>query len=86
MAIYIDEKTKFGQVVLSRLKELKKTQVWLADKVGLTKAYISQMCSDKNKRPSFEAVIKIAATLEIDPMVLAAAVLEDNKTRSDLIE
>ncbi len=81
MAIYIDEKTKFGQLVLLRLKELGKTQVWLSEQTGLTRAYISQMCSDINKRPSFKALIKIAFVLGINPEELALAIIQDDKEK-----
>ncbi len=81
MAIYIDEKTKFGQLVLLRLKEIGKTQVWLSEQTGLTRVYISQMCSDINKHPSFKAIIKIAFALDINPEKLAYAIIQDEKER-----
>ncbi|MBQ2746021.1 MAG: helix-turn-helix transcriptional regulator [Lachnospiraceae bacterium] len=83
MAIYIEEKTKFGQVVLGRLKELGRTQVWLSKETGLTKVYISQMCSDITKRPSFDAIFRISTALDIEPSSLTTAVLEDQKNKRE---
>ncbi|NFI53459.1 helix-turn-helix transcriptional regulator [Clostridium botulinum] len=52
--------------IKDRRKELKMTQKQLADKVGVTSAYIQQLEKNIKQNPSFEVFYKIVDALEMD--------------------
>jgi transcriptional regulator with XRE-family HTH domain len=63
MAIQLNAKT-FGGRVLEILKERDDTQLWLADKSGLTQAAISQIISG-HRLPSISSACAIAQALNV---------------------
>ncbi|WP_299558673.1 helix-turn-helix transcriptional regulator [uncultured Sulfitobacter sp.] len=55
--------------IRTALKERGKTQAWLADEVGVSRGYMSELLSQK-KSPSHELLLKLASALNVSPAKL----------------
>ncbi len=58
-------KPPLGTLIANQLKELNKTQKWLAHETGLTISYISLLIIGKKNNPSVKALKKIADALGV---------------------
>lgn len=72
--------TKFGQTIRRARQRLNASQQDVADAVGSSKAWISEMETGTKKTPSVEIVVGIARYLNLDPIRLLRLVREDFAT------
>ena len=72
----IRNKTPLGIVIATALKNQNKTQRWLAEKTGISFAYI-WMITVGNSVPSIKFLEKISNVLQIDINDLISAILKD---------
>lgn len=64
--------SKVGIIIVSRLRQMGKTQKWLATVLGFTPASINSLIKGRYN-PSKSTLIALAAALEIAPEILIAA-------------
>ena len=60
------------------LKEKKLTQKWLADKLGTSKAYVNELCTNKNN-PSLKRLNEIAEIIGVPTYTLIGDYESTNK-------
>ncbi|PVD51084.1 transcriptional regulator [Terrimonas sp.] len=58
------QKKRFNRIKIV-LIEKEKTNIWLAEKIGVSKAAVSKWCTNDNQ-PMVETLFKIAEVLEVD--------------------
>jgi putative transcriptional regulator len=58
------QKKRYNRIKIV-LIEKEKTNIWLAQKIGLTPAAVSRWCTN-DSQPSIESLFKIARLLEVD--------------------
>jgi transcriptional regulator with XRE-family HTH domain len=75
--IFIEEKSEVGKVILNRLKELDRTQSWLARKTGVTAMHINKICNGDYSNPGVMFFIKASDVLEIPIPQLMDAIKKD---------
>nr|WP_306043470.1 MULTISPECIES: LexA family transcriptional regulator [unclassified Mameliella] len=66
------DKARMGPIILKQLKTLRMTQTALAEKVGISAGYLSELISGK-KQPSMSTLSAIAEALEISTAELHGA-------------
>ncbi|HMR56890.1 MAG TPA: helix-turn-helix transcriptional regulator [Cyclobacteriaceae bacterium] len=59
-----DKKKRFNRIKIV-LIEHEKTNIWLSEQVGVSKAAVSKWCTNDNQ-PTVETLFKIAEVLEVD--------------------
>jgi DNA-binding XRE family transcriptional regulator len=52
-------KKGFSNVIGAKLKEMGKTQSWLAEKAGVAQSTINDLVKQKRTNPGFQTVVKI---------------------------
>lgn len=77
MPIFIEKKSEVGKVILNRLKELDRTQSWLARKTGVTAMHINKICNGDYSNPGVMFFIKVSDVLEIPISQLTDAIKKD---------
>lgn len=66
-----------GTIIAMRLKELNKTQRWLADNAKISQVYLCNILSGR-ATPTLKSLRKLAQSLDMDVKDLANALLSDN--------
>ena len=64
MAIFIDDKTEFGKIILLKLRDLNKSQKWLSERTGYSYIHIHSIISGK-MNPSRKCLHEISKALNI---------------------
>ena len=67
--------SEVGSIIVVRLRQMGKTQRWLADVLGSTPASINGLIKGRYK-PSKRTLLVLAAVLEIDPKTLITVCTE----------
>lgn len=67
--------SEVGGIIVMRLRQMGKTQRWLADVLGSTPASINGLIKGRYK-PSKRTLFALAAVLEIDPETLLTVFTE----------
>ncbi len=71
----LDKKSPFGRLVVIRLKEMDKSQKYLAQEAGLSELYVYQLLKGKYN-PSLRTVYEISKVTGLDVEELMKAVFE----------
>ncbi len=77
MPIFIEKKSEVGKVILNRLKELDRSQSWLAKKTGFTAIHINKICNGDYANPGVIFFIKVSDVLKIPISQLMDALKKD---------
>ena len=61
---------RFSQILRQALKDKDMRGIWLADRLGITRSYISGLSRGKLRPPKAEMIIRISRLLGLDPEVM----------------
>lgn len=78
MVGFIQDKSKVGRIILSKLQKKRKTMKQLSQEAGISYSTITKLVDGTVTNPSFMAVVKISKYLNIPLEDLAASILEGN--------
>lgn len=85
MAIFIDDKTELGKIILLKLRDLNKSQKWLSERTGYSYIHIHSIISGK-MNPSIKCLHEISKALNIPIGELAEAIEKEEKSGGNLVK